>query len=260
MNKLNILFVCFILCMQAVATHAEPIVLVEAININDFVTGRIKMGRRIIVLPAGNWQLVTKRDTNSSAGNAMQGPTISRLTFQEIKDGRLNRGLEVAATTSSGNMNWLDEPCKSKGDSYWIEDRKKGINNQFCLRVGYMSNMVDGATGNDFQAWARTIREKQIGYSREMPFVSVVRYTSYDYLKMSINFDPALSGIGSSADPTRQFNDWQGQSVASRPQHLKFYEALVIWAPKFATAVQRAFDNDEYLTDADFGLPALPAK
>ena len=237
---------------------AGPTVLTESLRPNDLVTGSIKIGRRTIVLPAGNWQLVVKSDKSSSTEGSSQAPTIMTLYFQEVRDKRLSRGLEIAATTFSGKMNWFDDPCKTKGDSYWLDDRKRGTNDQFCIRVGYMSGVVDGARGDAFQSWARDIKANAIGYSPEMPFVSVVRYAAYDYLRMSISFDPFPAGILPSQNPARQFNEWQGQTVSQRQKHAKFYDSLVDWAPKFATAVRRDFENDEYLTSGDFGEPILP--
>lgn len=204
--------------------------------------------------------MVSKIEKNSSSDGSSQMPRIVTLYFQEVIDGRLNRGLEVAATANSGQFNWLDEPCKNKNDSYWIDDRKRGMSDQFCTRVGYLSGVVDGARGEAFERWAREIKEKGIGYSPEMPYVSVVRYTSYDYIRMSINFDPNISGLMPSQNPARNFNDWQGQAVSNRPRHKQFYDALVNWAPKFALGVQRAFDEDKYLSPSDFGTPALPNK
>ena len=236
---------------------AGPTVLAESLKPNDIVTGAIKIGRRTFVLPAGNWQLVAKSDKSSSTEGSSQAPSTMSLYFQEIRNKRLNRGLEIAATTFSGKMNWLDDPCKTKGDSYWLDDRKRGTNDQFCVRVGYISGVVDGARGDTFQSWARDIKTNAIGYSPEMPFVSVVRYTSYDYLRMVMSFDPFPAGIIPSQNPARQFNEWQGQTVSQRQSHSKFYDSLVDWAPRFATAVQRDFEQDEYLTGDDFGEPLL---
>jgi hypothetical protein len=182
------------------------------------------------------------------------------LEFQELKNDRIGRLLRVVATKTSRTVNWNDEPCKSKGDSFWIEDRKRRMNDQFCLRVGYLSGIVDGARGVQYEAWARDVKAKAIGYSPEMPFISVIRYTPYDYLRMSMAFDPSSSGIAGSKTPARQFNDWNGLTVSQMPVHMRFYDALVSWAPKFADAVQRAFDGDESLSAADYGEPTLPTK
>lgn len=238
---------------------AGPVVLAESLQPNDTVTGPIKIGRRTLVLPAGNWQLVTSSERNSSNDSARTSPLMS-LYFQDLHDGRLTRSLEVLATKFSRTTNWLDEPCKSKGDSYWIEDRARSTRDQFCLRVGFKNGVVDGATGAVFEAWARDLKAKSIGYSPEMPFVRVTRYTSYDFLQMTVSFDPSVSGIVRSQNPARPFNDWFAQTVSQRPAHAKFYDALVAWAPKYAEAVQRAFDGDERLPSADYGEPNLPVK
>lgn len=255
--RVSAILVCAI---PALAWSAGPVVLAESLKPSDIVTGPIKVGRRTLVLPAGVWQLVTTSERNSGNEGTTQTPTLMSLFFQELRAGRLGRGLEVVATKTSRTVNWLDEPCKSKGDSYWISDRRTGMNNQFCLRVGYKSGMVDGARGESFQAWARDIKSKSIGYSPEMPFVSVTRYTPYDYLQMTVSFDPSTSGISPSANPTRSFNDWLPETVAQRPTHSMFYEALVSWAPTYAAGVQRAFDGDESLSPAEYGEPALPTK
>ena len=246
-----------LLLLSSLASGAVEIA--ESLNVGDTVSGAIKIGRRIVVLPAGDWQLSVKSERSSSTEGNVQAPTIMALFFQEIRDGRLNRMLELTATKNSGRVNWIDEPCKSKGDSYWMEDRKRGINDQFCLRIGFRAGIVDNARGEAFQAWARDIKAKSIGYSPEMPFVSVTRYTSYDYLQMTVSFDPSVSGIASSQNPNRQSNDWNGLKSVPNSTHAKFYDALVLWAPKFAEAVQRAFAGDEKLSDADFGAPVLPS-
>ena len=166
--------------------------------------------------------------------------------------------LEIAATTYSAQYNWQDEPCKTKGDSYWIEDRRTGVNDQFCLRVGFDSAIVDGARGYPFLAWAGEIKARSVAYSPEMPFVTITRYTPYDFLSMSVSFNPAPYGIEKSKDGTRKLNDWNGSSVSQFQERLRFYEALKSWAPTFASAVQRAFDGDETLTGKDFAEPAFP--
>jgi len=93
-----------------------------------------------------------------------------------------------------------------------------------------------------------------------MPFVSVTRITRYDFLSMSVSFNPAVSGISRSQNPNRQFNEWNAETISQRPTHAKFYDALVAWAPKFAQAVQRASEGDESLSSTDYGEPTLPAK
>jgi hypothetical protein len=175
--------------------------------------------------------------------------------FQELRDGRLNRSLELLANLTSRTVNWFDEPCKVKGDSFWLSDRKIGINDQFCLRVGFKNEIVDGDHGAAFEAWARDIKLKAIGYSPQMPYVSVTRYTPDDYLRMVVSFDPSVSGIAASADPAQQRNDWQPD--ARLPAQADFYAALVAWALRFAGAVERAFAGDESLSGTDYGEPIL---
>ena len=237
-----------------------PVVVADSLSLKDVVTGPIKIGRRTVVLPAGSWQLFEKSERTSNADGPSQSATLMDLEFQEIKNDRISRILHIVATKTSHTANWLDDPCKSKGNSYWMEDRKRGMNDQFCLRVDYLSGVVDAAHGAQYETWARDIKAKAIGYSPDMPFVSVIRYTSYDYLRMAMAFDPSSSGITPSKTPARQFNDWNGVTVSQMPVHRKFYDALVSWAPRFADAVQRAFDGDESLSDADYGEPILPTK
>jgi hypothetical protein len=241
-----------------------PVVVAESLKIGDTVTGPLKIGRRIITLPSGTWQVIASAERPVFSDAGRPGNTL-RLHFQEVRNERLTRGLEVVATKySPTSIRWNEEPCKTKGDSFWVEHRRSwihnSINDQFCMRVGYMSNIVDGATGAAFEAWARDIKAKSIGYPPEAPFVSITRFTSFDYLRMSIYFDPMLSGIGPSQNPVRQLNDWHGDTASQRPAHANFYAALVAWAPKFADAVQRAFDGDEKLVGEDFGEPNLPSK
>ena len=90
-----------------------------------------------------------------------------------------------------------------------------------------------------------------------MPYVSVVRYTPYDFLSMRMGFDPSVAGISRSKRPERQLNDWQPQTAAADPERKRFYEALVTWSNTFAAAVARASEGDEKLTPADFGEPLL---
>lgn len=237
-----------------------PVVLAESLKPNDIVSGSIKVGRRTLALPAGTWQLITSSERNSSAGGGAESPTVMSLEFQELREGRLNRLLQVVATKFSRTVNWLDEPCKSKGDSYWIDDRSRGIRDQFCIRVGFKSGVVDDARGSVFQAWARDIKSKSIGYSTEMPSVTVTRYTAYDYLQMIVSFDPAVSGIPPSQNPARAFSDWNAAGITQRAANGKFFDSLVAWAPTYAGAVQRAFDGDDGLSAADYGAPVLPGK
>ena len=242
---------------------AGPVVLADSLKIGDTVTGPLKIGHRTIALPSGMWQVATMVERPAVADSPRLG-SILTLHFQEIRNGRLVRGLQVAASKSTRDIRWNSEPCKSKGDSFWIEHRRSwirnGINDQFCMRVGYLSGIVDDARGDAFQAWAREMKAKSIGYSPEAPFVMVTRFTSSDYLQMWVAFDPMLARIGPSQSPARHLNDWHGDTVSQRPTHANFYGALVSWAPKFADAVERAFDGDESLAGADYGEPTLPSK
>jgi hypothetical protein len=120
-----------------------------------------------------------------------------------------------------------------------------------------MSGIVDGARGEVFQTWARNIVSAGTKYSPEMPFVTVTRYTSYDYLMMRIGFNPEAYGIPKSKKRDRTFNDWNVKVVAQNPDRANFYEALKKWAPVYATAVGRAFDGDVTLTSQDFGVPVF---
>jgi hypothetical protein len=226
----------------------------------DVVKDPIRIGRRQITLPSGNWQLVAMSERNSSTDGTSSSSVIQTLHFQEIIDGTLTRMLEVSATKYSAQMYWLDEPCKTKGDSYWIETRKRGVNDEFCRRVGFIGGVVDQARGESFIAWARDLKQRAIKYSPEMPFVSVVRYTRSDYLRMAIQFNPSVSGIPPSKESTRQFNEWNGKLVTEGTRHYQFYEALREWAPTFADAVDRASKGDESLTAREFERPKLPPR
>ena len=178
--------------------------------------------------------------------------------LDQVVDGRLNQTLRlVASKYSRSSLNWVEEPCKTKGDSYWLEDRKRSFNDQFCIRIGFLSNVVDGATGEVFQAWARELVATGVGYSREMPFVQVTRFTPYDFLSMVIAFDPEAHGVTRSKRAERTFNDWQPQTLAGHPDRIAFYEALKSWAPTFAQAAARAFEGDAGLSALDFGSPSF---
>lgn len=240
------------------ASAAAPVVSADTMKLGDVVSGSLQYGRRTMGLPAGQWRVVSKRERNSSTDG--QGATMLEVAFDEVIDSRLNRVLQLLATKQSKSLNWIDEPCKTKGDSYWLEDRKRSMNDQFCIRVGFKSSIVDGARGEVFQAWARDIVAKGVRYSPEMPYVSVVRYTSYDYLAMMVSFDPSIRGIAKSRRVERQFNDWLPQTLGEHPDRARFYEALKAWAPTFASAVNRAFEGDEILSPNDFGGAVVPSE
>jgi len=231
---------------------------IDSVALNDSVTGAVKVGRRVIALPPGEWQLIRKAD--GRGGSDVYAPEMMSMNFQQVDGKRITKLLTVNASKHSSNRNWFAEPCKVRGDSFWLDDRQFSINSQFCLRVGFTSNFVDGATGAAYQAWARDIKGRGIAYSPEMPWVSVVRYTRSDYLFMSLAFDPATAGIGPSKEAARHLNDWLPDTVKAHPQQLSFYESLVAWAPTFAAAVQRAFDGDEALRPSDYGEPKFPPK
>lgn len=248
--------IVFVLLMYAACfASASPTVLGDSLKVDDVVSGHLNYGRRTIALPPGDWRVVHKRERSSSSTG--QGSTMLEVAFDQIVGARLSRTLELVATKYSNNINWIDEPCKTQGDVYWMNDRGRGFNDQFCVRVGFKSNIVDGARGEPFQSWARGIVSRGVGYSREMPFVSVVRFTSYDYLLMTVSFDPAIVGIMPGQRSERQFNDWHPQLIAQHPDKAAFYEQLKAWAPTFASAVERAFKGDETLTPREFGEPAF---
>ncbi|AYQ29239.1 MULTISPECIES: hypothetical protein [unclassified Polaromonas] len=250
------LILAFFLLVALRAAHSqEQVVPAESLRVGDSVSGAVKYGRRIITLPAGTWRLTTYKERDSSTSGG--GATMLDASFDEIVDGRLDRLLLISATKYSRNLNWIDEPCKTKGDAYWIDDRKRGFNDQFCIRVGYLSGVVDGARGEDYQTWARNIVAQGIKYSPDMPFVTVTKYTNYDFLAMRIAFNPEPYGTARSKRPERTFNDWNPSSVSLGTERKKIYEALKDWAPAYAAAVSRAFDGDAGLSSKDFGEPSL---
>jgi hypothetical protein len=241
------------------AFAASEVAQADGLRIGDVVSGSLAYGRRTFALPGGSWRLVSKSGRNpSTTGDS--GSQMLQATFDQVVDKRLGRTLELVATKYSKTVNWLDEPCKNKGDSYWIDDRKRGMNDQFCVRVGYSSGVVDGAKGEAFEAWARDIIAKGIGYSRDMPFLRVTRFTPYDFLQMTVKVDAEGVGVARSKRPERQFNDWHPQTLANHPDRQAIYESLKAWAAKFAPAVDRAFAGDKSLTSDDFGSLILPRK
>lgn len=233
----------------------EPVVTAGSLHAGDTVSGAFKYGRRVITLPAGKWRVIyhAERDASTSGG----GATMLDITFDEVLEGRLNRLLTISATKQSNNLNWVDEPCKTLGDSYWIDDRKRSFNDQFCIRIGYLSGIVNGSRGEVFQAWARDIVSAGIKYSSDMPFIIVTKYTSYDCLVMRVAFNPQPYGIPKSKKSARAFNDWNVKVVTQNSARENFYEALKNWAPVYATAVARAFDGDVTLTPQDFSEPVF---
>jgi hypothetical protein len=249
-------FAALLLLLSLQFTYAqEPVVMVDSLRAGDTVSGAFKYGRRVIALPAGKWRLVysAERDSSPSLG----GATMIDITFDEILEGRLNRLLTISATKQSNNFNWVDEPCKTLGDSYWIDDRKRSLSDQFCIRIGYLSGIVDGSRGEVFQAWARDIVSTGTKYSSDMPFITVTRYTSYDSLVMRVAFNPRPYGIPKSKKSARAFNDWNVKVVTQNSAHENFYEALKNWAPAYASAVARAFEGDVKLISQDYGEPVF---
>ena len=256
MFKLAVVLNLFILCINTNAT----VVLAESVKIGDIIQGSIKIGRRIITLPTGTWQVIFKNERNPSTDGSTQGPKMISLSFQEIIENKLTRVLQLEATNYSGNFNWINEPCKTQGDSFWLDDRKRSLMDQFCIRIGFHSGVVDGARGETFLNWARDIKQRNTAYSAEMPSIEVTRYNAADYLKIVMQFNPSVSGISHSKEKPRQFNDWNPRQLAQNSSHEAFYEALRSWAPTFAGAVNRAFDGDESLLSQDFAEPTLPRR
>jgi hypothetical protein len=244
----------------AFACHAAgPVVIGESLSSGDKVSGAIQIGKRTVGLPSGDWQLVVKTERNPSIDGSRQLPTILTLYFQEIKQGRLERLLEIAATEFTGRVNWLDEPCKTKGDSFYNEIRQNTTTNHFCYRIGFQSGVVDAVRDGPFLPWAQQIKNQAIRYSSEMPFVMAVRYSRHNYLRMRMAFNPVLANISSAAVTSRKASDWSGEDIETRPLNAAFYERLKTWAPRFSEAVYRAYEGDESLSEADFGSPNFDA-
>jgi len=253
--------VVLLLCLVAPAARsAESAIPYESLKQGDEVTDAVRIGRRVIVLPPGRWRLVSRSERPVSPQGLVKLGNIVSLSFDEILDGRFNRALDVSATPQSSSINWIDEPCKDQGDSFWIEDRKQGINNQFCIRVGFAHGVVDEARGPAYESWAREIKNKGIGYSREMPFILATKYTRSDFLRIRLQFDPAISGIPNGSEAGRPLNAWNPGNVLPGSKHRQFYDAIRTWAPTFASAIARNFDADESLRSMDFSSPSLPPK
>lgn len=247
-----------VLVAGATSTYAvDQVTPYESLSAGDLVTDALMIGRRFLALPSGQWQLISRSARPTSADGANKLGDMVTLVFQEIASGRVRRTLEIGATVYSSRVNWLDEPCKNKGDSYWLEDMKTGINNQFCIRIGFTSGFVEDARGETFQRWANDIKTKGIGFSREMPYVLITKYTRSDFLRMKIQFDPALASITDSESLSRPLNAWNPRNIAPDTERAKFYAALKSWAPQFASACARAFEGDTSLRPADFGDPVF---
>src|SRR5437868_1052257 len=109
---------------------AAQVVDAAALKAGDALNGAsLRVGRRTMALPAGSWTVVAS--SQRSATSSGEGPMVMRISLQEIVGDRLSRTLEVSATATSGRLTWIDEPCKAKNDSYWMEDRKRNLNDQF---------------------------------------------------------------------------------------------------------------------------------
>jgi hypothetical protein len=237
------------------ATEAET--PYESLSNGDSVTGPLRLGRRVVAIPEGRWQLVVKQVRPVSVDGRGQMGNIVRLYFQEVRENRLNRVMEIVFTPYSSTIDWLDDPCKAKGDSYWLDDKKRSFNDQFCTRVGFYSGVVDEAHGADFEKWGHGIRSAGIGYSPEMPYVVVTRFTRSDFLMIAMHFDPASSGINAAAQPRSQ-SPWSARNLVDGSKQARFYESLTKWAPQFSGAVSRAFNGDATLRSLDYGEPDLP--
>lgn len=245
------------------AADQTPVAFEEA-KIGDVIEHSVRIGSgffsKLVVLPEGRWELAARSARPISSDGSYALGSMIRLFFQETSEGRLLRTLEIFANKSSGSIEWLDLPCRTKGDSILLEDKAYGINSQFCTRVGFIDGMVDQAGGSDYDAWARRIRANNIDYSPEMPFIQVTRYTRSDFLRVRVAFNPKASGIENSPAPQRHLNDWHPDNVKPGSAHERFYKSLVDWVPQFASAVDRDFDGDKKLSPAVFGRPSLPLR
>jgi hypothetical protein len=267
MKKLAIHFLIalgvIVLPWAARAAEQAPVEFDEA-KIGDVIEHSVRLSTgffsKLVVLPEGRWEVAAKSARPISSDGSYALGSMNRLIFQETSEGRLLRTLEILANRSSASVEWLDLPCKTKGDSILLDDKAYGINSQFCTRVGFIDGMVDQAVGSDYDAWARRIRANNIDYSPEMPFIQVTRYTRSDFLRVRVAFNPKASGIENSLAPQRHLNDWHPDNVKPGSAHERFYKALIDWAPQFASAVDRDFDGDKKLSPAAFGRPSLPAK
>ena len=235
--------------------HAATALVADSLSIGEKASGSLNFRQRTIALPLGEWRLIYRSARNATLEGGRPGSGLLQLAFDQIRDGRLYRTLNITATQASHFTNWIDDPCKTKGDSFSLEDRRRSINDQFCIRVGYSSGIVDGARGEIFQTWARKLVSDGVGYSPEMPFVSVVRYTPYNFLSMQVGFDPSAAGISKSKRPERPFNDWNPQNAATDTARISFYENLKAWSNTFASAVERASTGDVNLSPKDYGDP-----
>jgi hypothetical protein len=218
-----------------------------------------RFGQRTVRLPIGDWHLVNRSSRPVDVSGRENLGRMARVQLQEIKDGRLNRLLDVSTNDLSVRVNWRNEPCKVQGDSYWIDDRKAGTNNQLCLRVGFVDGIVNKASGNTFVSWARDLKERGIRYSPEMPYVSVTRYTMSSWLSIQLMYDPSVSGIKPSEASERSENDWQPQRAARDLQRSTFYRSLKDWAPQLAVLVQDNLDGNASTPLSEYGAPKFPA-
>lgn len=257
MRSMLIVF-CFMVVNGTVGA-AQPLASdLESLRAGDKVEA-FRFGERTVRLPIGDWQLISRSSRPVDVSGRESLGRMARVQLHEIRGGRLNRLLDVSVNDLSVRVNWRNEPCKAQGDSYWIDDRKAGMNNQLCLRVGFVDGIVNKASGTTFVGWARDLKERGIRYSPEMPYVSVTRYTMSSWLSMQLMFDPAVSGIQPSEASERSESDWQPQRAARDPQRSAFYLSLKDWAPQLALLIQHNLDGDASTPSPEYGAPTFPS-
>jgi hypothetical protein len=229
----------------------------ESLQPGDLVVGEVRVNDKRIPLPAGQWQLAVRNERNPSVDGSRNLPPVQTLYLYEVQNGRLERTLEIAVSEYSGRVHWLDEPCKEKRDSYFVQVQEATYDTHFCTRIGFLSGVVEKTVGTPFQAWAERIRKDGIAYSTEMPFVLVVRYTRTSYLRMVMAFNPSVAGIESQPARNRAQSSWSPSGLEARPANIAFYQALQVWSPKYSESVRRAHAGDQSLRSEDYGLPQL---
>ena len=109
-SRLYLLALATLSLFPIIGWSAGPVVLADSLKPNDMVTGSVKIGRRTFALPPGTWQPIASSERNAGSDDPSRTPTLVTLSFQELRDGRLDRILDVVATKFSRTVNWFDEP------------------------------------------------------------------------------------------------------------------------------------------------------
>lgn len=200
-----------------------------------------------IPLPPGNWEVVESY-VEKSTGHATVD--IRNVRLIQIKDGFLNRVIEIGMNVGSQRARWLDEPCKVE-NTIAKDDFGTSMFKQKCLTLGAGTFLQQE---NPVTERLRDLLGKRsVKHDSNTLMLRYTRYGDYGYyLSVNLHFFPTLLAKEDPLGFVTAATPWYSGRVITKEERTALFDAIF----EYGRLVSNAFDL-AYLREKSEPLPAF---